>query len=153
MIVPNECPDVPAMKDTPVIIYNEDSFKNPDFTADIIVSVDDGVETKLKIADLNVSQVYEWLPYTYHEEVPDDPKERFEWLKGMDITTETTDEEVLNAKRGYAVRFARTAARFRKELIETYGSEKGSKVRYAEAYQLCEYGGTLTEEMKKKLFY
>ncbi len=56
------------------------------------------------------------------------------------------------AERGWLVRFAKTAARFRKELIDTYGEEKGSKVRFAEAFELCEYGGVLTEELKHQLF-
>ena len=143
------------MKEMPVILYNEDSFKNPCFSGDIVIDADDEIDTKLAIADINVSQVYEWLPYTHGEEdqVPEDPKERFEWLKGMTITADTTDEEVMASKRkGYAVRFAKTAARFRKELIEKYGEEKGSKIRYAEAFEVCEYGTQLTEEMKKTYF-
>ena len=155
LIVPHTCPEVPAMKEMPVILYNEDSFKNPAFSGDIVIDADDEIDTKLTIADLNVSQVYEWLPYTHGEEdqVPEDPKERFEWLKGMNITADTTDEEIMASKsKGYAVRFAKTAARFRKELIEKYGEEKGSKIRYAEAFEVCEYGTQLTEEMKKKYF-
>lgn len=153
LTVPNECADVPAMRDMPAILYNEDSFKNPEFTADIVVDIDDVIDIKLKIADLNVSQVYEWLPYTEHEDVPEGKEERFEWLKGMDITAETTDEEIMKAERGYSVRYAKTAARFRNELIKKYGKERGSKVRYAEAYQICEYGGELTEDMRNKLFF
>ena len=154
LTVPNECSDVPAMRFMPVIIYNEDKFKYPPFEADVVLDMDDEIDTKLKIADLNVSQVYEWLPYTKGEleNVPEGKEERFEWLKGMNITSETTDEEVLGAKSGYAVRFAKTAARFRKELIERYGVEKGSKIRYAEAFEICEYGSPLTEELKNKLF-
>lgn len=156
LTVPHECPDVPAMRFMPVIMYNEDSFKYPPFNADIVIDVTDELDTKLKIADLNVSQVYEWLPYTYGEEndVPEDAKERFEWLKGAKITEDTTDEEILALKgnNGYAVRYAMTAARFRKELIKKYGEEKGSKIRYAEAFELCEYGEQLTEETKKKFF-
>ena len=152
LIVPHECPDVPAMRKTPVIMYYEDSFQTPCFRADIVVDIDKEVDIKLKIADLNESQVYEWLPYTEFEEVPTDKEQRFTWLKGMEITEKTTDEEILNAKRGYAVRYAKTAARFRKELIEKYGEEKGSKVRYAEAYQISEYGDPLTEELQKQLF-
>ena len=38
-----------------------------------------------------------------------------------EVTKETTDEEVLNAKRGYGIDFAKTAARFRDKLIEKYG--------------------------------
>ena len=155
LTVPNECPEAPAMRFMPVIMYNEDGFKYPPFCGDIVLDMDDEVETKLRIADLNDSQVYEWLPYTYGilDEVPTDKAERFEWLKGMDITEDTTDEEILASKsHGYAVQFAKTAARFRKELIERYGKERGSKIRYAEAYEVCEYGEPLTEELKNELF-
>lgn len=154
LTVPNECSDVPAMRFMPVIMYNEDNFKYPPFEADIVLDMDDEIDTKLKIADLNVSQVYEWLPYNDGEDndVPSDSAERFEWLKGMKITTDTTDEEIMAAPRGYAVRFAKTAARFRKQLIERYGEEKGNKIRYAEAFQICEYGMQPDEKMKKIMF-
>ena len=152
LIVPHECPDVPAMKDMPVIMYNEDSFKNSVFQPGIVIDVDDEIDTKLAIAHINVSQVYEWLPYTHHETVPETEAERFAWLKGMEITADTTDEEIMSAKRGYAVRFAKTAARFRKELIQRYGKDRGSRVRYAEAFELCEYGAPLTDALKEKLF-
>ncbi len=154
LTVPHECPDVPAMRFMPVIMYYEDRFKYPPFTPDVVIDINDEIDTKLKIADINVSQVYEWLPYTYGQEdqVPDSPEERFEWLKGLNITEDTTDEEVVAATRGYAVRFAKVAARFRKELIEKYGEARGSKVRYAEAYELCEYGKQPTKEEMNELF-
>ena len=71
----------------------------------------------------------------------------------MKITSDTTDEEIMAQKgRGYAVRYARTAARFRDKLIERYGVERGSKIRYAEAFELCEYGRQPDAELMKKLF-
>ena len=152
LTVPNECPDVPAMRYMPVIVYNQDKFTNPPFRPDIVVDVSSEIDVKLQIANLNVCQVYEWLPYTYGEEVPVGEKKRFEWLKGMNITEDTTDEEVMAATRGYAVKFAKVAARFRKELIEKYGPERGSKVRYAEAYEICEYGKPMSDEMMQELF-
>ncbi len=152
LTVPHECPEAPAMRNMPVIMYYEDRFKYPPFTADIVLDMDDEIDIKLKIADLNVSQVYEWLPFTYGETVPDDEKGRWEYLKGMNITEDTTDEEVLNAGRGYAVRFAKTAARFRCELIKRYGQEKGSKIRYAEAYEICEYGMQPSKDLLNRLF-
>lgn len=154
LTVPNECPDAPAMRFMPVILYNEDAFTNPPFRPDIVVDVGSEIDVKLQIANLNVCQVYEWLPYTRGEEVPEGEAERFEWLKGMEVTDDTTDEEVMAFPRGYMVRFAKTAARFRKELIAKYGKEKGSKVRFAEAYEVCEYGKPLdgeTEELFKSL--
>ena len=154
LTVPHTCPDVPAMRRMPVIVYNEDRFRNPEFVGTYVIDVDDEIETKLHIAHLNVSQVYEWLPYTYEDDsVPADEAARREWLKGMNVTADMTDEEIMTSKsRGYAVRFAKTAARFRKELIARYGEERGARIRFAEAFELCEYGGVPTEEFNRTLF-
>ena len=151
LTVPNECADVPAMRYMPVIMYNEDRFTNPVFRPDIVVGIDNEVDIKMQIANINVSQVYEWLPYTYGQEVPESEEERLQWLKGMDITSETTDKEILEAGRGYLIRYAKPAARHRDRLIELYGKEKGSKIRFAEAYEICEYGSPMPEEMKNEL--
>jgi len=32
------------------------------------------------------------------------------------------------------------------------GEEKGKAVRYAEAYEICPYGGKLTDEIRKEIF-
>ncbi|MBQ4161258.1 MAG: PIG-L family deacetylase [Clostridia bacterium] len=152
LIVPHFCPEVPAMKKAPLIMYNVDSFKYPPFEADVVIDIDDELETKLKIADLNVSQVYEWLAYTKDQNPPEDPAERYEWLKGMDTSRWNSDEEVDALTHGYAVRFAKVASRFRKELIAKYGEVRGNKIRYAEAFMFCEYGAPLNEENMKKFF-
>ena len=70
----------------------------------------------------------------------------------MEITSATGDEEILAAGRGYAVRFARVAARFRQELIARYGEERGRRVRFAEAFELCEYGRQPTDAEVRALF-
>ncbi len=72
--------------------------------------------------------------------------------QGYEYTEETTDEEVMAHTHGYAVRYAKTAARFRKELIEKYGEEKGRKIRYAETFEISECGSPLTDELKEKFF-
>lgn len=151
LTVPHTCPDVPAMRYMPVVMYNEDSFKYPPFEADYVFKMDDVIDIKLEIAHINESQVYEWLPYTYGQTVPETEAERREWLKGINITEDTTDEEILAQTRGYSVRFAKTAIRFRDKLIERYG-EEGKKIRYAEAFQLSEYGKKPTQEMINELF-
>ncbi len=155
LTVPNECPDAPAMRYMPVIMYNEDHFQYPPFEPNVVLDMDEEIDVKLKIADLNVCQVYEWLPYTYGtlDQVPTDKAERFEWLKGANITAETTDEEVLAGdENAYAIRYAQTAALFRDKLIERYGKERGSKIRYAEAFQISEYGKQPDEAFMKELF-
>ena len=136
LIVPHDCPDTPAMRRMPVIMYFEDTFKQPPFAPDVIVDVTSEIDTKVKAADKNVSQVYEWLPYSDCEEAPTDPAERIEWMWDG-VSQDSTDEEVLAKPHNrIPARAAKTAARYRKELIKRYG-EKGEKIRYAEAFQLC----------------
>ena len=153
LTVPHTCPDVPAMRRMPVIVYNEDTFKYPPFSPTYVVDMNDVIDVKLHIARLNASQVYEWLPYTYEEEVPNDPEAREAWFRGINYTKDTTDEEVLSGKRGYELRAAKTASRHRARLIEIYGEERGKAIRYAEAFQLCEYGRQPDEKLEKELFY
>ena len=78
LIVPHYCPDVPAMKKTPAILYFYDHFQNPPFTADVAVDIDDVIDDKFKMLSLHESQVYEWLPYTKGllEQVPAEPEKR-----------------------------------------------------------------------------
>ena len=53
-------------------------------------------------------------------------------------------------------RFARRAEsvanKYRAKLIELYGEEKGKKIRYAEAFELCEYGSRASPDKLKQLF-
>ena len=37
-------------------------------------------------------------------------------------------------------------------LIELYGEERGKQVRYAEAFEICEYGSRPTAEQLRRLF-
>ncbi|MBO7762643.1 MAG: PIG-L family deacetylase, partial [Clostridia bacterium] len=41
LTVPHECPDAPAMRYMPVIIYFEDNFKYPPLEVDVVVDTDD----------------------------------------------------------------------------------------------------------------
>lgn len=154
LIVPNCCPQAPAMRRMPVIAFFADSFQNPPFRPDIVIETDEEVTLKFQMADKHVSQVYEWLPYIKDQldTVPQDAKARFEWLIGTPVTQETTDEEILTMEGNYAKRFALPAAQYRKELIARYGEERGRKVRSAEAFEISEYGTQLTPELEKKLF-
>lgn len=151
LIVPHECPDVPAMREMPGILHFEDPFHTPPFCADVVVDVTGQIDTMVRAADKNVSQVYEWLPYSRCEVAPEDPDERIHWL-WEGITPESTDEEVCVVKHTRVpARAAKRAARFRKELIARYGKH-GETIRFAEAFQLCEYGKQLTAEELNELF-
>ena len=49
-------------------------------------------------------------------------------------------------------RNAAVANQYRDKLIELYGRRQGSAFRYAEAFELCEYGSQPSIEELKKLF-
>ena len=94
------------------------------------------VDKKLDMLHCHTSQMYEWLPFNAGrlDEVPEAPGARREWLKHR------------------LTRFEAVADTHRDLLIKFYGKERGAKVKYAEAFEGCEYGSALTEENIPILF-
>jgi N-acetylglucosamine malate deacetylase 1 len=126
VIVPSFCPDVPALRRNPVFLYTEDDFKKPNpFAADVVVPIDSVFDLKVACIDALESQFYEWNPWLfgYLAEVPKDQPARLEWTRNR-----------------AAKRYAALADRFRPKLIELLGAEKGNAVKYAESFEICEYG-------------
>lgn len=148
LTVPHECPDAPAMRKMPVIMYYEDNFKNPTFRPDIVIDIGSEIDKKFRAVHCNESQIYEWLAYEDNLTPPTEESARMAWLKGG-VTQDTTDEEVFAAKWSWGVRFAKTAAVFRERLIEIYGEELGRAVRFAEAFEVCEYGAPFAGAVKE----
>jgi LmbE family N-acetylglucosaminyl deacetylase len=135
VVVPNVTPEVPALHKNPVFLYYEDNFQRPNpFRPDIAVSIDEVVDKKTDALDSHVSQFYEWLPWVDGKlnEVPTDPAERKAWLK-----------RTRNRPPNSAVREA---------LVKWYGAEKGSAVRFYEAFEICEYGARPDEARIRELF-
>ena len=135
--VPNFLPGTPVPDVMPVIFYASDPFMKPvPIDPEIVVDIDDVMEQKLQGLDAHASQMYEWLPWIDGDiqNVPSDPKGRFEYIR-----------------KTYGDRMEKTADRFRDMLIEKYGEERGRKIKYAEAFEACEYGGAHDLEAEKKL--
>jgi LmbE family N-acetylglucosaminyl deacetylase len=136
--VPNVSPETPILKKNPVFLYMSDNFSKPTlFTPDVVVGIDETIEKKIDMYDCHVSQVYEWLPWNAGriDQVPAGKAERREWLAA--------------GKRREGERMAN---KYRSKLIELYGNEKGSKIKYAEAFEDSEYGTRLTKENIPVLF-
>jgi LmbE family N-acetylglucosaminyl deacetylase len=138
--VPFFCPDTPPLTRNPVFLYFSDGFQKPNpFTADIAVSIDDVIEKKVDAADALASQVYEGgangNEQTLLDRHADDPAARRAWL----------------AERRKAGE-ANAANRFRNTLTKWYGAEQGATVKYAEAFEICEYGRRPSEEQIRELF-
>ncbi len=138
VIVPGFCPDVPALRKNPVFLYTEDGFKKPNpFEPDVVVPIDPTIEQKVACEDALESQFYEWNPWLfgYLDQVPRDRAARLEWTRNR------------TAKRA-----AGLADRFRPKLVELLGPEKGRAVKYAEAFEVCEYGTQPGREELLRIF-
>ncbi len=136
--VPNVCAFSPHLAINPVIVYVSDHFQKPyPFTPDVVVDIDEVAEQKLQMLHCHTSQMYEWLPYNagHLNEVPGSPDERLAWLREK-----------------WGPRMSDDADRFRDLLVMLYGEERGSKVKYAEAFEGCEYGTPLTAANRDRLF-
>ena len=136
--VPNSVSHVPHLSANPVTLYLQDHFQKPiPFAPEIVVGIDEVVEQKVDALHCHTSQMYEWLPYNRGEldQVPADPDQRRPWLRRISEP-----------------RLSGPADLYRTKLIELYGSDKGSQIQYAEAFEVCEYGAPLTEKNFHHLF-
>jgi len=136
--VPGFCPHVPALRKNPVFLYTEDEFKRPNpFTADVVVPIDPVVELKVDAFDAMDSQFYEWGPWMGDDtdQVPADKAGRRRWLASQNLPA-----------------FAKIADRFRDKLVEQCGEQRGKAVKYAEAFEVCEYGAQPTKEELRRIF-
>jgi LmbE family N-acetylglucosaminyl deacetylase len=139
--VPFICPDTPVLKRNPVFLYSSDGFQKPyPFRADIAVSLDDVFQQKLDAIHELESQVYEGGASGNEEfvaKVPpaSDVASRKAWLKAR-----------------WESRQGNEANKFRDALVEWYGAERGKKVKYAEAFEICEYGRQPSKDDLRKLF-
>jgi LmbE family N-acetylglucosaminyl deacetylase len=135
VIVPNVAPDTPPLKRNPVFLYTEDNFQKPyPFEADIAVDITDVFDQKIYAMSAHESQFFEWLPWTNGtlDQVPQGNEERLEWLAKW--------------------RNPRIKDNVKQSLIKWYGEEKGSRVKMAEAFEICEYGRRPSEKEIKELF-
>lgn len=134
--VPNICPDVPALKENPYFFYFWDPFQKPyPLQNDVVVGIDDVMDTKWKMIDCHESQMYEWLPYIEKMKMPDEEENKLAWLK-----------------REWSPFLERITESCRKELIQKYGKEDGALIQMAECFEICEYGKHPSDDDVKKLF-
>ena len=141
--VPFLCPDVPALQKTPIFLFGSDGFQKPNpFTADIVVAIDDVIEKKVEALVVLESQFVEGGALGHLNP------------QAVAAITDPTAREA--QRRRVAERFRNQAAgiadKYRTKLIELYGEEVGRKVKYAEAFEICEYGRRPSQEEIKKIF-
>jgi LmbE family N-acetylglucosaminyl deacetylase len=134
VIVPNIAPETPALKKNPVFLYTEDRFMKPNpFSPDIVVDISKVFDQKIYAMSAHQSQFFEWLPWLAGQlaSVPQSDSERRKWLA--------------ESKKG------NISAKVRSGLIKWYG-EKGNQAKYAEAFEICEYGSYPNDKEIRRIF-
>lgn len=133
--VPNIAADTPPLRKNPVFLYYQDNFQKPNpFEPNIAIDITSVIDKKIDGLDAHVSQFYEWLPWIANDPdvIPVGKEERKAWLKSKRVLA--PNPTVVKA------------------LEEWYGKEKAGQVRYAEAFEICEYGSQPSREDIKRLF-
>ncbi len=131
-------PNTTPTKRNPVFLYYSDNFLKPyAFEPTIVVGIDEAADKKWGCIAAMPSQFgdqHSWQASTLPD-VPKDEQDRKEFLLNI------------IKQRNEAI-----AIKYRTRLMELYGKEKGSKIRYAEAFEICQYGRQPAMEELKKLF-
>lgn len=138
--VPFFTPEVPPLSHNPVFLFSEDEFRKPNpFSGDIVVAIDDVVDKKLAVVEAMESQFYEGGCC----DVPEG---------GMPQDAAGKEARRKQVHDLFAAHFAATADRFRARLAEWYGADRAPGIKYAEAFEICEYGRQPTKEEIRQLF-
>lgn len=141
--VPFFCPDTPHLATNPVFLFLDDEFQRPNpLTPDVVVAIDDVMQKKLAAIEALESQFYEGGCLGGPHLVPD-PKDA--------VAVAKRKQQVRDEFLSYPY-YSQTANRFRSVLVRDYGKDRAEKIRYAEAFEVCEYGRKPDAEELKRLF-
>jgi N-acetylglucosamine malate deacetylase 1 len=137
--VPHFCPDTEILTKNPVFMYFPDRFQKPNpFKPDVVVDIGPVMDKKLDALGVMVSQFAEGGANGSADLMPADPAKQ-----------KARHQQV---RESMARRNSSLADRSRKELSEWYGAEKSARIKYAEAFELCEYGQQPDKSELKRLF-
>ena len=138
VVAPFFVPDTPPTRRNPVYMYYSDGFQHPyPFRADVVVSIDATAEKKWACISAMPSQFGDadsWQARTR----PDVPKEAADRAAFLLNVVKQRDEALAN--------------QYRAQLIALYGDQRGKQVKYAEAFQINQYGRQPTPAELRKLF-
>jgi N-acetylglucosamine malate deacetylase 1 len=138
VVAPFFVPDTSPTQRNPVYMYYSDGFQDPTpFKPTIVVPIDETADKKWACVSAMPSQFGDkdsWQGRTLAN-VPAGDKERAAYLL----------EQV-------KTRNVNVANQYRERLVALYGKERGDKAKYAEAFQISQYGRQATVDELKTLF-
>jgi len=137
--VPFYCPDTKPLTGNPVFMYYYDRFQTPSpFEPDVVVAIDAVVDRKLDALGVMESQFLEGGALGNASLLPKDAADK--------------PRRQAEVRAGFERRFASIADKYREKLVELYGAERGARIRYAEAFQVTEYGRQPSAEELREMF-
>jgi N-acetylglucosamine malate deacetylase 1 len=138
--VPFFVPTVPPLRRNPVFLYAYDHFQRPNpFTADVAVGIDEVIEPTLDALLLMESQIQEGGADGNASLYP----------AGDETARRRRTEEV---RRNLARRYAAQADAYRATLVKFYGADRAQSIKYAQAFEICEYGRQPSPSDLKTMF-
>jgi LmbE family N-acetylglucosaminyl deacetylase len=138
VVAPFFTPDTPPRPVNPVFLYYADGFQDPKpFSPTFVAGIDNVADKKWRCISAMPSQFGDkdsWQGRTLPN-VPDGDRERQAHL--LDLVKKRNND---------------VAEQYRDRLIALHGTALGKTVRYAEAFQLSQYGRQIGLEELKRLF-
>jgi LmbE family N-acetylglucosaminyl deacetylase len=138
VMAPFFVPDTPPTPRNPVFLYYQDDFKRPyAFQPDIVVAIDAVAEKKWACISAMPSQFGDadsWQARTRPNIPANEQARRAALLEGVKLRNEAV------------------ANQYRAQLIALYGEQRGRAVRYAEAFELGQYGRQPSAEELRRMF-
>ena len=140
--VKHTLPEVECLTHNPVFLYSYDNFQTPiPFNPTIVVPVDESIEQKMDAIWCLESQIESLLTvgnFIEIDPVPTDPVER--------------QQRKIAFTKDFQQRWSFQADKYRSKIEELYGSDIASKSRFAESFEVCEYGRQPSREELLQLF-
>ncbi|MCA9191041.1 MAG: PIG-L family deacetylase [Planctomycetales bacterium] len=139
--VPFFCPDVEPLENNPLFLYSSDRFQKPyPFKADIAVAIDSVFEKKVDALLALESQTFEGGATGSQQQ--------------MDAAPPANQPELRRAwlRERWERRNSDEADRYRSTLEKWYGPDRAKEIKYAEAFEICEYGRQPEPEEIRRLF-
>lgn len=139
--VPFFCPDTPPLTKNPVFLYSSDRFLKPyRFKADIAIDIDSVFEQKVDALMALESQTFEGGANGSAEKMAaappaSKPELRREWLRERWVKRQSNE-----------------ANDARDVLTRWYGEAHAKNVKFAEVFEICEYGRQPSPEEIRELF-
>lgn len=136
--VPHVVPEVPALRQDPVVAFLPDLFTRPaPLRPDVVIDIASRIETIAMMLACHRSQLFEWLAYE----------------AGLVDTVPADEDQKLGWVSDWVVRHVRPRAeKFRDELIARCGTERGRSLELIELFEISEYARQPDAAALRQLF-